>query len=127
MAGAPARRRSRRRALPLAWLLAATALGVLGWLLSAVSDRPQERSAGAVLLGAALVAVLVAGAPPAAPRARATSLGASALVLLAGAAAAVAVLAGPAGAGDVALVLGVPAACALATAWLALRERPPGR
>lgn len=105
-------------------LVAAAVVGVLGWLLFAVSDWSPERTAGAVLLVAAALG-LAAGATglSAGARARPLALAGAAVLVLAGVVAALVVAGGPAGAGDVVLVLGVPAVCGLVLGLLALRSR----
>ncbi|SFP70454.1 hypothetical protein SAMN05660464_3996 [Geodermatophilus dictyosporus] len=108
-------------ALPWAWLASAGLVGALGYLLFAISDHAHERTAGGLLLGVAVLA-LVAGSLTrrGAPDARRTSLTASAAAAVGGLAAGLVAAAGPAGAGDLWLVSGVPLACAGATALLAL-------
>ena len=113
-----------RALLPWSWLASAAAVGVLGYLLFAVSDWPHERTAGGLLLGVAVVGLV------ASPRTRwnaadprRSSLVASATVAVGGLAAALVAAAGPAGAGDLWLVGGVPLACAGLTALLARGAR----
>ena len=113
-----------RTLLPWSWLASAAAVGVLGYLLFAVSDWPHERTAGGLLLGVAVLG-LVASARTRRDAAdpRRSSLVASAVVAVGGLAAALVAAGGPAGAGDLWLVGGVPLACAGLTALLALGVR----
>jgi hypothetical protein len=113
-----------RALLPWSWLASAAAVGVLGYLLFAVSDWPHERTAGGLLLGVAVLG-LVASARTRrdAAEPRRSSLVASATVAVGGLTAALVAAAGPAGAGDLWLVGGVPLACAGLTALLALGAR----
>jgi hypothetical protein len=114
-----------RTALPWGWLASAAVTGLLGYLLFAVSDHPEERTAGGLLLAVAVLAlVAVALTRRGAPHARRSSLAASAVAAAGGLTAALVTAAGPAGAGDLGLVGGVPLACAAVTALLALGARP---
>jgi hypothetical protein len=114
-----------RAALPWGWLVSATLTGLLGYLLFAVSDHPEERTAGGLLLGVAVLGlVAVALTRRSAPDARRSSLAASAVAAVGGLAAALVAAGGPAGAGDLGLVGGVPLGCAVVTALLALAVRP---
>ncbi|MEX5721760.1 hypothetical protein [Geodermatophilus maliterrae] len=113
-----------RAALPWSWLASAAVVGVLGYLLAAVSDWSHERTAGGLLLGVAVLGLVAAALTRrGTPQARRSSLIASAAVAAGGLAAGVVATGGPAGAGDLGLVAGVPLVCAGVTALLALRAR----
>jgi len=99
-------------ALGLAWVFSSVAVGVIGWLLVAISDRRQDAVPGWLLLGLTMLGVVAAGAV-ASNRRRATTL--AFLVLAAGgfviigiAAALVASARGDSIAGDLLLIGGVP-------------------
>jgi hypothetical protein len=114
-----------RTALPWSWLASAALTGLLGYLLFAVSDHPEERTAGGLLLGVAVLGlVAVALTRRGAPNARRSSLAASAVAAVGGLTAALVAAGGPAGAGDLGLVGGVPLGCAVVTALLAVAVRP---
>lgn len=49
---------SSRAVAGVTWLVASLVVGVLGWLLFAVSDHQPERTAGVVLLAAAVLGAL---------------------------------------------------------------------
>jgi membrane associated rhomboid family serine protease len=118
--------------LGIAWLAAALAVGVVGWLLFALTERASDRGTGAALVTAALVAamtgvaVLVAGS-----RVRLLSLVTSGVLVGAGIVA-VTVLAygGDPALTDALLVGGVPALAGIVTGLLALpsgRRTPPAQ
>ena len=74
-----------RTALPWSWLASAALTGLLGYLLFAVSDRPEDRTAGGLLLGVAVLGlVAVALTRGGAPNARRSSLAASAVAAVGG-------------------------------------------
>ena len=111
-----------RTALPWSWVVSAALTGLLGHPLFAVSDHPEERTAGGLLLGVAVLGlVAVALTRRSAPNARRSSLPASAVAALGGLAAALVAAGGPAG--DLGLVGGAPLGCAVVTALLALAVR----
>jgi len=111
-----------RIALGVGWVLAALSVGVLGWLLFGISDRPDDRVAGVVLLGAFLLgAVTAAAVLRYGYQARWLSLVTSAVFVLGGAAVAVLLSAdGTPAASDLLLLGGTPVACGVATGLLAL-------
>lgn len=114
-----------RAVLPWSWLASAAATGLLGYLLFAVSDHAEERTAGGLLLGVAVLGlVAVALTRQGASNSRRSSLTASAASAVGGLTAALIAAGGPAGAGDLGLVGGVPLVCAAVTALLALGARP---
>jgi hypothetical protein len=112
------------RLVRLMWLASAILVGLLGWLLFAISDWPQERIAGVVLLAVALLGTIASALPGLTGiTPRRLGLAVSGVFLLGGVVASLVMVSGPAGAGDLLLVLGVPAACSAVTGWIAL-SRP---
>lgn len=112
-----------RVALGVGWALAALPAGALGWLLFAMSDRPDGRAAGGVLLGVFLLGALTAAVLFFGYRARSLSLVTSAVFVLSGAAMAV-VLAAESKifTSDLLLLGGIPVAGGVATGLLAFRR-----
>lgn len=94
---------------------AAVVVGVLGWLVFAVSDDGADRVAGAVLLACAVLAAVAA--VPAGYRAL-RLLGSGALVL---GGVVAAVLGAGTGAGDLLLIGGVPVAAGILAGAASLR------
>jgi hypothetical protein len=121
-----------RLALGLAWLIASLAVGVLGWLLLAVSDRRDDAAPGWLLLGAAVLG-LVAGGAVASNRGKiwtlTWSLVVSAVFVVAGAAAVGIAVAGSDAVfvSDLLLFGGVPVVGGLVTGVLGLRSRRMSR
>jgi len=116
-----------RVALGPAWVCSSLAVGVLGWLLFAISDWNQDRLAGLVLLGLAVLG-MIATAAVASNRRRALtltfSLMAGGAFVVAGVTAVVLVMArGNSFAGDLLLIGGIPAVGGLVTGLLGLRAR----
>jgi hypothetical protein len=113
--------------LGLAWVCSSLAVGVLGWLLFAISERRQEALAGWVLLGLAALGV-VAVCAVASNRRRAStlafSIAASGVFVIAGIVLAIAVAAqGNTFVSDVLLVGGVPVLSGLVSGLLGVRAR----
>jgi hypothetical protein len=108
--------------LGAAWVVASFALGVLGWLLVAISESDDDRLAGWTLLGVALVGLGTAVALFARGSAvRPVALVASAVAVLGGVAAVLLMRAdGNAFTGDLLWVGGVPVVTGLVTGLLAL-------
>jgi hypothetical protein len=116
-----------RIALALAWAVSSLAVGGLGWLLFAISDRRLAGGAGVVLLVLAACAAVLAGAVAAARRwgrVLAASLALSAALAVAGIAAAAMVgAAGDTFLSDLLLVGGIPLVCGLVSGLLGRRAR----
>lgn len=109
-----------KRALPVAWLVAAVAVGILGYLAFAISDAASDRRVGLILVVLAGIAILIAGlllARPATAVVRASLV--VSLLWSVGAGYAAATIDFGA---DRLLLAGVPAAVAAITALLALRR-----
>jgi hypothetical protein len=116
-----------RITLALVWACSSLAVGVLGWLLFAISDRREVGGAGIVLLVLAALAAVVAGAVAAARLAARTltaSLVLSAAFVVAGIAVAAFVAAGTdAFAADLLLIGGIPVVAGVVSGVLGLRAR----
>jgi hypothetical protein len=121
-----------RLALGLAWLVASLAVGALGWLLLAVSDRRDDAPLGWLLLGAAVLGLVAAGAV-ASNRRRVLTLRWS--VIVSGlfttigilTAIATALIPDPTFLSDLLLLGGIPLAGGLVTGVLGLRARRMSR
>jgi hypothetical protein len=117
-----------RLALGLAWLVASLAVGVLGWLLFAVSDRPDDAPLSWLFLGAAGFG-LIAAVAVASNRRRGVTLRWSVIVsglfVLVGILAVVtmAIVSDSTFVSDLLLLGGVPLAGGLVTGVLGLRSR----
>jgi asparagine N-glycosylation enzyme membrane subunit Stt3 len=116
-----------RLAVGLAWVCSSLAVGVLGWLLFAISERNPDRLAGLVLLGLALLGLVAAGAVVSNRRRALTltfSLAASGAFVITGIAAVVIVAAqGDSFAGDLLLIGGIPVVGGMVSGVLGLRAR----
>jgi hypothetical protein len=121
-----------RLALGLAWLVASVAVGALGWLLIAVSDRRDDASWGWLLVGAGALG-LIAAAAIAVHRRRAGTLRWS--LIVSGLFVTVGILAAVAAAlvsdttffSDLLLLGGIPVAGGLVTGVLGLRAQRMSR
>lgn len=107
-------------ALRTVWVLAALSVGALGWLSFAISERPADRLAGALLLGIAILAGVTAVVLCTGHRSRALSLITSAVLILGGAAVGL-IVSATAFTSDVLLLSGIPVAAGLVTGLLTLR------
>jgi hypothetical protein len=120
-----------RVALGLAWVCSSLAVGVLGWLLFAISDWRQDRLTGLVLLGLAILGVVAASAVASNRRRALTltfSIVASGAFVVAGAVAVILVVAnGNSFVGDLLLIGGIPAVGGLVSGLLGLRARSMAR
>ena len=121
-----------RLALGLAWLIASLAVGGIGALLLAVSDRRDDAPMGWLLVGAGALGLIAAAAVASNRRRRTTlrlSLLVSGLFLTIGIAAAVtmALISDTTFVSDLLLLGGIPVAGGLVTGVLGLRARRMSR
>lgn len=104
-----------RGARGFTWLLAALCAGIPGYLAFALSERPDGRIAGAILLGAAVLGAVTAAAVTA-YRARRLTLVTSVAFVVAGATAVVVTVAGGDWfVGDLLLLGGLPVLAGIVT------------
>jgi len=120
-----------RVALGLAWVCSSLAVGIPGWLLFASSDWREDRLAGLVLLGLAILGVVAASAVASNRRRALTltfSIVASGAFVVAGAVAVILVVVnGNSFVGDLLLIGGIPAVGGLVGGLLGLRARSMAR
>lgn len=110
-----------RGAWGFTWLLAALCAGIPGWLVFALSERPDGRLTGGILLGVAVLGAVTAAAVMV-YRARRLSLVTSAVFVLAGAAVgAITVAGGNWFVSDLLLLGGLPVVGGIVTVLLARR------
>jgi drug/metabolite transporter (DMT)-like permease len=108
-----------------AWTLASLAVGILGWLLVALSEGTDDRIAGVLLLLAAAVAGACAIQILRRPgTSRLESAGSAALVLAGLAGGLLHLAGGGAFLADVLLIAALPIACGVLTWWLSRGSRP---
>ncbi len=110
-----------RGARGFTWLLAALCAGIPGWLVFALSERPDGRLTGGILLGVAALGAVTAAAVVV-YRARWLSLVTSAIFVVAGAAVVTLMVTGDnRSVGDLLLLGGLPVVGGIVTLLLARR------